>query len=88
MATQRAVPSYSTDTPWLQLGTDLRAALESDAPVLITGHRDVGRLVARALHDRAKRNRGVDFVDVPQDSLYEKLGRTLGRDSEVRQFDR
>ena len=73
MATQRVVPSYFTDTPWLQLGTDLRAALESDAPVLITGHRDVGRLVARALHDRAKRNLGVDFVDVPQDSLYEKL---------------
>ncbi len=47
--------------------------MESDAPVLITGHRDVGRLVARALHDRATRNRGVEFVDVPHDALYEKL---------------
>ena len=73
MATQRVVPSAFTDTPWLQLGTDLRAALESDAPVLISGHRDVGRLVARALHDRATRNQGVDFLDVPHDSLYEKL---------------
>ena len=73
MTTQRVVPSSFTDAPWLQLGTDLRVALESDAPVLITGQPDVGRLVARALHDRATRNRGVEFVDVPHDALYEKL---------------
>jgi propionate catabolism operon transcriptional regulator len=73
MTTRRFVPSSFTAPPWLELGTDLRAALESDAPVLITGHRDVGRLVARALHDRAALNREVDFVDVPHDALYEKI---------------
>ena len=55
MTTQRVVPSSFTDAPWIQLGTDLRAALESDAPVLITGQLEVGRLVARALATSPKR---------------------------------
>ncbi len=91
MAAQRVpVPphdiSASADPENVQLGLDLRAAVCSDAPLLISGSRDVARLVARVVHDHNPHQRAARFVSVTADSLDEKLaavplphGRGLGR---------
>ena len=54
---------------------DLHTALTSSAPVLVSGQgqADVGRLVARALHERRRAARVTPFIEIPHDELPERL---------------
>ena len=57
-----------------QLSLDVRAAVRSEAPLLISGERDVGRLVARLVHERSQcGSAGQHFVVASHAALSENL---------------
>ena len=58
---------------WQELGLNLRVDARSDVPLLITGNRDVARLVARNIHDRSPRRRSARFVTGCHETLFETL---------------
>ncbi len=58
---------------WSQLAADVRAAISSDAPVLITGSSEARRIIARVIHDQDAHRALSRFVDVDHESLYDTL---------------
>ena len=58
---------------WSQLAADVRAAISSDAPVLITGNSEARRIIARVIHDQDAHRTSSQFVDVEHQSLYDTL---------------
>ena len=58
---------------WAQLAADVRAAISSDAPVLITGNSEARRIIARVIHDQDAHRASSPFADVDHDTLYDTL---------------
>jgi len=75
MTAQRVpVPTLSDEqSRWLQLGLDLRAAVGSDGPLLITGSRDATAIVARAIHHHNRRRPAGRFVATRRDTMSQAL---------------
>ena len=75
MLAQRVpVPALSREqSQWLHIGLDLRAAADSDGPLLLTGSVETARIVARALHDRKLHRQPGRFVAVRPDTMPKAL---------------
>ena len=73
MTAQRLTDHSITDNHFGQLGSDLRAAVCSEGPLLISGNRDAARLIARVVHDHSPRRRATQFISVNHQTILETL---------------
>ena len=73
MGAQRVTKASRYDTTWPQLRVDLRAAISTDAPVLLTGSRLAARQIARTVHAKDSRRQANAFVEVCHESLDDML---------------